>query len=199
METHLARVAPEKAVFPPALPTCAYVGLPREKRMAMTYTEQLKHPRWQRRRLEVLSAHDFACTACRSTETTLHVHHKRYVKGRQVWEYPDSELTVLCEMCHEQYHDWKGLLDEIVAMLPPDDIGRFTAFVGGVLDVFLDKAFLDRVGTASSLHYYSGQAAAVSSLIYRAACSEARGNDFWEDLRALRDKYDPDAREESTA
>jgi hypothetical protein len=80
-----------------------------------SYAEQLKHPNWQRRRLEVLQAADFSCEVCGDKENTLHVHHKRYVKGREVWEYELNELIALCEPCHEREHVKDSLLAEVLA------------------------------------------------------------------------------------
>lgn len=67
----------------------------------VTYAEQLKHPKWQRRRLEILQRADFKCEDCLDGETTLHVHHKIYRKGAMAWDYADHELVTLCETCHE--------------------------------------------------------------------------------------------------
>jgi hypothetical protein len=76
----------------------------------MTYGQQLKHPNWQRKRLERLSEAAFECENCGDKNTTLHVHHKRYIKGRLAWEYGSDELMVLCEPCHEEEH---AMLDEL--------------------------------------------------------------------------------------
>jgi len=70
----------------------------------MSYAEQLTHPKWQRRRLEVLDRAGFRCERCLDDETTLHVHHKTYRKGALAWEYEDHELVVLCEDCHTDEH-----------------------------------------------------------------------------------------------
>jgi hypothetical protein len=74
------------------------------------YAEQLKHPNWQRRRLECLEAARWECENCGNTEVTLHVHHKRYVKGRMAWEYSDQELIVLCESCHDIDHHLQSMM-----------------------------------------------------------------------------------------
>lgn len=66
----------------------------------MTYQEQLRHPLWQKRRLEVMASHDFKCEKCGDKETTLNVHHKRYDYTLKLWEYPDHDLSCLCENCH---------------------------------------------------------------------------------------------------
>lgn len=97
-----ARVAPEKAVFRPALPLHSLPGLDGTTMTKMTYAEQLKHPFWQKKRLEVLEDARWRCECCEDATRTLHVHHKRYVKGRMAWEYEREELASLCEACHEQ-------------------------------------------------------------------------------------------------
>lgn len=66
-----------------------------------SYSELLKDPRWQRRRLEILQRSDFSCEECGDKESTLHVHHKLYRKNAMPWEYEDHELEALCESCHK--------------------------------------------------------------------------------------------------
>lgn len=109
----MPRVAPKKADFRPALASRHLAGYSPEKVMPLTYREQLKHPNWQRRRLERLNASDWECQDCGSKETTLHVHHKRYVRGRMAWEYSDEELMVLCEECHEVAHSVERQMAEL--------------------------------------------------------------------------------------
>jgi hypothetical protein len=67
----------------------------------MTYSEKLKDPRWQKKRLEVLQRFSFSCCYCGSTEKTLHVHHRYYISGREPWNYPISAYESLCFECHE--------------------------------------------------------------------------------------------------
>lgn len=71
---------------------------------AKPYAEKLKDPRWQRKRLEALETTDFHCESCSDHQTTLHVHHKLYLKGKEPWEYYRGQLAVLCERCHENIH-----------------------------------------------------------------------------------------------
>lgn len=58
----------------------------------MDYKEQIKDPRWQRRRLEILSRDNFACQICGDTDNTLHVHHLAYEQNKKIWEYDDWQL-----------------------------------------------------------------------------------------------------------
>lgn len=75
-----------------------------------TYREKLLDPRWQRRRLEVLSAADFTCRDCGSTTNTLHVHHLYYIADSEPWDYPDELLRCLCDQCHAIHGDMDGAL-----------------------------------------------------------------------------------------
>ena len=97
-----ARVAPEEAAFRPALALSLLPGVNGTHMAKMTYFEQLRHPNWQRKRLEVMQAADFRCELCDDADSTLNVHHKRYVKGRLAWEYENQELQCLCQPCHGQ-------------------------------------------------------------------------------------------------
>lgn len=65
------------------------------------YLKLLRDPRWQRLRLEVMKRDDFTCTSCGDNDRTLHIHHKRYVRGGKPWDSPAEDLTTLCESCHE--------------------------------------------------------------------------------------------------
>lgn len=65
-----------------------------------TYSNKLKNPLWQRKRLEVFQFDDFTCRNCGDTETELQVHHIDYLPGLQPWEYPLSMLMTLCSNCH---------------------------------------------------------------------------------------------------
>lgn len=69
----------------------------------LTYPELLKLPEWQRKRLELLKAKRFRCEACEDSESSLHVHHKKYGHGLP-WELPNSAFEVLCEKCHQSEH-----------------------------------------------------------------------------------------------
>jgi hypothetical protein len=68
------------------------------------YSEKFKDPRWQKKRLEILERDEFTCQLCGDKESTLHVHHWYYEKGKDPWEYPDMALITLCEDCHKERH-----------------------------------------------------------------------------------------------
>ncbi len=78
------------------------------------YTEQLKDPRWQRRRLECFEAANWRCQHCNRADQSLHVHHVHYIKNRAPWEYPDDYLVVLCNEHHSERHE---LEDRLVSSL----------------------------------------------------------------------------------
>src|SRR3990167_1545224 len=67
----------------------------------MKYTDQLRHPKWQKRRLEVLQRAEFRCECCGDREKTLHIHHKFYKPKAMVWEYEDDEMLAVCALCHQ--------------------------------------------------------------------------------------------------
>jgi hypothetical protein len=68
----------------------------------MTYSEKLKDPRWQKKRLEVLEENEWRCEVCFDDAQTLHVHHDKYIG--EPWETPNEYLFVLCEECHSFIH-----------------------------------------------------------------------------------------------
>lgn len=71
----------------------------------MTYQEQLKSPKWQKKRLEILNRDEFTCQNCGETDSELHVHHLFYLRNIKVYDYPDKFYITLCKGCHENIHN----------------------------------------------------------------------------------------------
>jgi hypothetical protein len=67
------------------------------------YEEKLRHPKWQRRRLEIMELAGWQCEICGDTEEEFHIHHTGY-SGREPWDSPDEELWCLCTTCHTLSH-----------------------------------------------------------------------------------------------
>lgn len=70
----------------------------------MNYSDQLKSPKWQKKRLDILNLRGFKCEKCNCEENQLHVHHRFYLKNRKAWEYDNDVFQVLCYICHENEH-----------------------------------------------------------------------------------------------
>lgn len=70
------------------------------KPKALTYSEKLRDPRWQKMRLQIMERDGFKCRECGDQTKTLNVHHRWYEKGKAPWEYDDFALMTLCEECH---------------------------------------------------------------------------------------------------
>lgn len=80
----------------------------------MTYSEKLKDPRWQKKRLEILQRDNWACTFCGDKNSTLHVHHQLYEKGKEPWDASEWVLITLCENCHEIVHFAKTKMEKFL-------------------------------------------------------------------------------------
>lgn len=63
------------------------------------YTEKLRDPRWQKKRLKVFERDNWTCQMCGETEKELQINHKKYTG--EPWEAPDEDLETLCCDCHE--------------------------------------------------------------------------------------------------
>jgi len=74
----------------------------------MEYTDKLKNPHWQRKRLEIMQRDDFTCQMCKDTETTLNIHHKKYFKDKEPWDIDNKYLITLCEDCHNEIEQLKN-------------------------------------------------------------------------------------------
>lgn len=66
------------------------------------YSEKLRDPRWQKRRLEIMQRDKFSCQFCMADDITLNVHHRWYERGKEPWEACDDALVTLCENCHKR-------------------------------------------------------------------------------------------------
>lgn len=130
----------------------------------LTYGEQLKHPLWQKMRLQVLEAAGWQCQACQSDDAMLHVHHKQYIKGRMAWDYAIDNFESLCEKCHKETHDTKSLLNDVLANIPTAMWPSAAALLAGWADDYMPDNLL-LVAWDDMQAKYAGQWAwAVSNL-----------------------------------
>lgn len=100
-----------------------------------TYSEKLKDPRWQRKRLEIMERDSFKCVKCGSDKTELQVHHKTYKSGAEPWEYPDDNFETMCVNCHKLNHH-KVRITENDGIINPEDLilklGNFSRCVSEI-------------------------------------------------------------------
>ena len=64
------------------------------------YSEQYKDPRWQKLRLKIFERDNWTCQNCSNNKITLHVHHRYYLKDKEIWEYQEEAFITLCVECH---------------------------------------------------------------------------------------------------
>lgn len=95
----------------------------------MSYSDLLRDPRWQRKRLEIMQRDDFTCLECGDRTTTLNVHHTYYAKGRKPWEYENESLRTLCETCHADVSAILSELQRYAGALSREDLERVLGFV----------------------------------------------------------------------
>lgn len=82
----------------------------------MTYPEQIKHPKWQKKRLEILERDEFRCGNCDIDSETLYVHHYIYKKDAMLWEYEDKYLVTFCDNCHSNWHKMNNQIKEFLCV-----------------------------------------------------------------------------------
>lgn len=75
--------------------------------MQHAYRLAYNDPRWLNCRRRQLKRAMWRCAEC-GGNGPLHVHHLVYYPGRAPWDYPDSDFTVLCTLCHERAHHLVG-------------------------------------------------------------------------------------------
>src|SRR5574337_755425 len=122
------------------------------------YSEKLRDPRWQKKRLQILERDGWACQFCFDDKSTLHVHHKWYIRGRDPWEYHDDCLIALCASCHEEETDampraeW-GLLHALKASgADSDALHMVAAAFEGPHDIAPARSFSDWDTIAYGIH-----------------------------------------------
>lgn len=100
-----------------------------------TYSEKLKDPRWQKKRLEIFKRDDFACLKCESKDKTLHIHHLFYFEEIEPWDYPEEFLLTLCEDCHievgeSQKYEFREFIEMFVGPdLLPHELWNFGIYL----------------------------------------------------------------------
>lgn len=97
----------------------------------MDYLEQLKSPKWQKKRLEILNRDNFTCQSCGNKDSQLHVHHKSYLNGNSLWEYDDFTFITLCADCHSEITEKKRYIKYLIdyIFLNVDSINEFSKIV----------------------------------------------------------------------
>lgn len=103
--------------------------------MSSSYSEKLRDPRWQKKRLAIMNRDGFACRDCKSSTNTLNVHHCHYQRG-EPWGIADVFLLTLCEECHVTRGDLeseaKRSLALIMSRMDPNElaeiVGRLSHF-----------------------------------------------------------------------
>jgi hypothetical protein len=71
-----------------------------------TYSEKLRDPRWQKKRLEIMKRDKFKCRLCGDEKTELQIHHLKYTTNNPADE-DNKNLITLCSDCHEVISDHK--------------------------------------------------------------------------------------------
>lgn len=110
----------------------------------MEYTEILKDPRWQKKRLKIMERDEFTCRHCLSSDKTLHVHHIKYYGNP--WEIDDKFLITLCDDCHEYEEELKSF--DIYNELKELGITKFQANI-------LIKSIADRYRLIGNVDFMS--------------------------------------------
>lgn len=81
----------------------------------LPYSEKLKDPRWQQKRLRIMERDGWACVHCKAKSRNLQVHHTMYAKDP--WSVEDEFLITLCDDCHEELHENEKGAKHALAMI----------------------------------------------------------------------------------
>jgi len=120
----------------------------------MTYSEKLKDPRWQKKRLEILERDGWACRRCGAKDQPLHVHHAFYSKGVDPWDYPPRSLFSFCEDCHRLVTHWtQDILTSWNSLFAAGyNCASVDSFLSNVANMGRPSGSVDFFYTLSALH-----------------------------------------------
>ena len=102
----------------------------------ITYSEKLKDPRWQKKRLLIFTRDNFTCKNCGNDKLELQVHHLDYFPGIEPWEYLDKDLITYCLTCHGQEKGRNKIEKQLLISLRENG---FTAFQISAIPCYLTK------------------------------------------------------------
>jgi len=118
--------------------------------MSNDYFALYQHPLWQKKRLENLELANYECINCGDKDSQLHVHHKQYFKGRNPWEYENSQLEVLCDICHKDAHKVIDAIKMMISFADTKDV--FNLLSGYLHETIIEKSYdMDDVSGAFNL------------------------------------------------
>lgn len=107
--------------------------------MMTKYFEKLKDPRWQKKRLKILERDNWSCQRCGENESTLHVHHKKYLPGKDPWDIPENLLITLCAECHYgEREGWRNHMSGLEEALKENFLSdHLYNFLNGFLNIHI--------------------------------------------------------------
>lgn len=108
-----------------------------------TYYEQLRDPRWQKKRLEIMERDGWKCRECGNGDETLNVHHYYYIPKCKLWEYQNKAFGTLCEVCHQKWTLYKMMLDVALGSLNAEQLRIVATCVAAVMEKVGPKIFTD--------------------------------------------------------
>lgn len=105
----------------------------------MTYSEKLRDPRWREFRQEFIrhcrrSYEEPPCCESCGAEGNFHVHHKKYIEGREPWEYNYDDLRLLCAECHGVIHDVEQRVRALTLSLQVHHAEQFDVLVDELIE-----------------------------------------------------------------
>ncbi len=96
------------------------------------FFKNYQHPKWQKKRLEILERDGYQCLECDETENPLHIHHGYYEKDKKPWDYHEVTLRTLCETCHKEAQDTLDTIKMLLAPFPIDELRVVVGYLKGL-------------------------------------------------------------------
>ena len=107
----------------------------------MKYSEKLKDPRWQKKRLEIFERDGWRCKNCGDDKATLAVHHLFYRSNTDPWDYLNKDLITLCEECHSEEYEGRPEAEKILL----NELRYNRYLCGDVMNIAYIFAMINRI------------------------------------------------------
>lgn len=134
-----------------------------------SYSELLKDPRWQKKRLEIMERDKFQCQYCFEKRDTLTVHHKYYMVGKKPWEYDNDCYVTLCDSHHKMFHnefmtDWAESDPSVYPNFLPQKYKIQRFYDLNPTDVFLFNHWVEHLCFCDGIEGFKGGMKAIYDL-----------------------------------
>lgn len=99
-----------------------------------------------------MQSDSWKCRHCGIATETLNVHHTRYVKGAEPWEYELWQLITLCRVCHESHERARDCLLAMIGIKTGKEICDICDLIYSI-----DQSLEERISYRKTMDWVQSQ------------------------------------------